>query len=409
MLKMMQPQPAVSHLCRIKTAISCVQMMGSCRTLSVMSNPLLLLSCNNKYRSRICKHIRGLRNLKAFHRKFSVSPKLSNFLKDPTVTYFQEGSSPTLHDGLSLLDRYIFVKTLVNLYEDVKDGIILDTAYADSRPGEDYDPAVPVIVGVHDTPGSHSDVVSILSTFAKVGCRTIAPTFPGHGNTQGLMRSFDDIFSHSTLERAVFLQDFLDTLGIEKVDLMIGVGAGCYPTLRLCAGVDSNNMYKSMALISPWPLTRPRYETNTDLVQSIQYLWERPFFRGPARLLLPAYKVGGVRTVREKVTSAYLLGNLDLAEASSLAFTAVTMNLPRLLLFGDLDPEVEPELYLEYAQQLEIPPENIRAFNGKLEAPALPGALSFTDAGYDLHLKHPGIISAYLLHLVQLFRPHIRI
>ena len=38
----------------------------------------------------------------------------------------------------------------------------------------------------------------------------------GHGNTQGLMRGFDDVFTHSTLERAMFLQDFLDTLGIEK-------------------------------------------------------------------------------------------------------------------------------------------------------------------------------------------------
>lgn len=325
------------------------------------------------------------------------------------VTYFQEGSSPVLHDGLSLLDRYIFVKTLVNLYEDVHEGIILDTAYADSRPGEEYDPAVPVIVGVHDTPGSHADMVPILSTFAKIGCRTIAPTFPGHGNTQGMMRSFDDIFSHSTLERAIFLQDFLDTLGIEKVDLMIGVGAGCYATLRLCAGSESPDAFRSMALISPWPLTRPRYETSPDLIQGIQYLWDRPFFRGPARLLLPAYKAGGVHTVREKITSAFLLGNLDLAEASSLAFTAVTLNLPRLLLYGNLDPEVEPELYLDYANQLEIPPQNIRTFDGKLEAPSLPGALSFTNSGYNLHLEHPGIISAYLLHLVQLFRPHIRI
>ncbi|GFO26811.1 hydrolase/acyltransferase-like protein [Plakobranchus ocellatus] len=342
-------------------------------------------------------------------RKFSSSPCLPLLwdIKNTNVTYFQEGSNLPLHDGLSLLDRYIFVKTLVNLYEDVPDGIILDAAYADSRPGEDYDPAVPVIVGIHDTPGSHADLLPILSTFAKVGCRTIAPTFPGHGNTQGLMRGFDDVFSHSTLERAMFLQDFLDTLGIEKVDLMIGVGAGCYPTLRLCAGSESYDMYKSMALISPWPLKRPRYEANSDLIKSIQFMWDRPFFRLPAKLLLPAYKVGNVQTVREKLTSAYLLGNLDLAEASSLAFTAVTLNLPRLLLFGDLDPEVEPELYLDFAQQLEIPPENIRAFSGKLGVPVLPGALSFTDGGYNLHLEHPGIISAYLMNLVQLFRPHI--
>lgn len=84
------------------------------------------------------------------------------------------------HDGKSLLHRYIFVKTLHNFYEDVPGGIILDTAYADSRPGDDFDPAVPVIVGLHDTPGSHQDLIPLLSTFAKLGCRTIAPTFPGN-------------------------------------------------------------------------------------------------------------------------------------------------------------------------------------------------------------------------------------
>ena len=178
----MQTQSAISHLCRRITAKTLDKKIGCLRALSVSSNTCLHHCCN-WLRSRPSKHKQYSvsRNQIALRRRISSSPTLSDFwgLKNANVTYFQEGSSPPLHDGLSLLDRYIFVKTLVNLYEDVSNGIILDTAYADSRPGEEYDPAVPVVVGIHDTPGTHSDVVSILSTFAKVGCRTIAPTFPG--------------------------------------------------------------------------------------------------------------------------------------------------------------------------------------------------------------------------------------
>lgn len=87
--------------------------------------------------------------------------------------------SSHIHDGKSLLDRFVYVKTLNDFYEDVPNGIVYDTAYADSRPNEEWDSSMPVIVGLHDSPGDHSDLVSFLDFFAKVGCRAVCPTFPG--------------------------------------------------------------------------------------------------------------------------------------------------------------------------------------------------------------------------------------
>ena len=175
---MMHSQSTVLQLCKLNIAKSFFQKMDSYQAFCALSSHCF---SRHKCMFRRTKNNSSSRKKNILRRKFSSSRSLSSFwnLKNPSVTYFQEGSSSSLHDGLSLLDRYIFVKTLVNFYEDVPDGIILDTAYADSRPGEEFDPAVPVIVGVHDTPGSHSELESILRTFAKVGCRTIAPTFPG--------------------------------------------------------------------------------------------------------------------------------------------------------------------------------------------------------------------------------------
>lgn len=114
-------------------------------------------------------------------RKLSTTRSIAIFWKDKISVQDTNkmNNSHTSHDGKSLVNRYIFVQTLDQFYEDVPDGIILDTAYADSRPGEAYDKHVPVVLGLHDTPGTHHDLLPILGTFAKLGCRTIAPTFPG--------------------------------------------------------------------------------------------------------------------------------------------------------------------------------------------------------------------------------------
>ncbi|CAL1547115.1 unnamed protein product [Lymnaea stagnalis] len=395
--------------------------------VSKFKSHLLLLSHFQKMKPRLTPHnfyswYNSSHNLLLKHRHsafssfctlrtFSSSSKAFLFWKETSnlTPSFQKVKTTSNHDGKTLVDRYIFVKTLDHFYEDVPNGIILDTAYADSRPGEDFDKNSPVILGLHDTPGSHHDLLPILGTFAKLGCRTVAPTFPGHGDTQGLMPGFDDIFSHSTSERSQFVHNFLADLGIERVDIIIALGAACYPAMRLCAGGDTNDFYRSMALISPWPLKRSRYEAHVDLSKKIQFLWDRPFLRPPAKLLLPVCKVGNVKNTRDKVTTAYLLNNLDLNEATGLALAAGIMNMPRFVMFGEQDHDVEKELYYDLVNKLEIPRANVSMFEGKLGSPLLPGALVFPEGGYDLLQKYSGIISICLLDLLKLFYPNIRI
>ncbi|KAH9518793.1 hypothetical protein Btru_006284 [Bulinus truncatus] len=344
-------------------------------------------------------------------RKLTTTQNFSLFWKDRKSDYELQNlnNSQTSHDGKSLVDRYIFVQTLVNYYEDVPNGVILDTAYADSCPGKEYERHMPVVLGLHDTPGTHHDLLSILGTFAKLGCRTIAPTFPDHGDTQNLLKGLDNVFCHSTMERALFIHDFINQLGIERVDMVVAVGAACYPALRLCAGGDSSEIYRSLALISPWPLSRLRYETDTELSRKIQYLWDRPLRRLQAKLLLSAYEFCKTQTVREKVTTAYLLNNLDLAEASGFALAAGILNIPRFVVFGELDHDVEKNVYYEFLDKLDIPHSNVSTFKGKLVSPLFPGALVFPEEGYDLHEKHSGYISMCLLNLLKLFHPQIQL
>ena len=39
----------------------------------------------------------------------------------------------------------------------------------------------------------------------------------GHGHTEGIIQSFNDVFTHSTCEKAEFVRDFLISLGVKKL------------------------------------------------------------------------------------------------------------------------------------------------------------------------------------------------
>jgi len=315
----------------------------------------------------------------------------------------------TLHDGRSVLDRFIFSKTLTNFYEDWKEGIVLDTAYADSQPNSDWSPSIPVVLALHDTPGCHNDLTPTLNTFAKLGCRVIAPSFPGHGLTQGVVASHDDIFTNSSAERALFVQDFLGNLGIERVDLIIGYGAASYTVLYLVSHLMDENFYRSFSLISPWLLTRPRYDPDSKLSNWLQSLWDRPMIRSPISLGMKAVSLGNAKTTQEKVNIAYVINNLDLEEAGGCAMALGATKIPRTVIFGGKDNETSKEEYLKLCEELAIPEQNIVAFQDKKKVtPLLPGGLVFPEGGYDLQSQHSVAITLYLQQIVSLYHPLVK-
>jgi pimeloyl-ACP methyl ester carboxylesterase len=61
-------------------------------------------------------------------------------------------------------------------------GVVFDTAYLDSHPAVGFNPDMPVLVALHDSPGSSTDLVPLLQPFVNLGYRVIAPDFPGEIN-----------------------------------------------------------------------------------------------------------------------------------------------------------------------------------------------------------------------------------
>ena len=81
-----------------------------------------------------------------------------------------------------LASRFLYVKSCVDYWVEFPMGVVFDTAYLDSHPAVGFNPDMPVLVALHDSPGSSTDLVPLLQPFVNLGYRVIAPDFPGEIN-----------------------------------------------------------------------------------------------------------------------------------------------------------------------------------------------------------------------------------
>lgn len=307
-----------------------------------------------------------------------------------------------------LWQRYIYVHTSIDRWEDIPGGVYFDAAYLDSSPGDKYNPAVPLVVGLHSTPGSFYDLQPVLEAFVKAGCRVVAPAFPGLGYTGGLQKQHDDVFTHSTDEKAEFVRDFLLNLGIKKADLLIAHGAAGYTALRLSGGIDTASMFKSAAFISPWPLQPFSATRRQNLLALLRDIWDIPFHRPIARRLSWFVPTSSKAGPLERITTVYTLQNVDFSEAGGLAFTLNNTNFPRVMFFAEDDDYVEPQLSYQLAELMGIEPARITKFTGQLERDQLnmfPSCMVFDKGGHHLQQTQAGIITPVLLNLLKSVRP----
>lgn len=127
-------------------------------------------------------------------------------------------------------------------------GVTFDVAYVDTHP--DAPPTKPTVVALHGCPGNHLDFKELTAFLDGKGVRVIAPNFPGYGWTPTDKYKY---FTHTQTEKAIFVTDFLDTINVKKVDLMIAHSAGVYPGLQL---YSHDARVASMVMINPGSLQR---------------------------------------------------------------------------------------------------------------------------------------------------------
>ncbi|PVD33946.1 hypothetical protein C0Q70_05208 [Pomacea canaliculata] len=310
-----------------------------------------------------------------------------------------------------LKQRFIYVQTSVERWQDIPGGVFLDTAYLDSSPGDRFNPGEPVVVGLHSSPGSFYDLQPLLDACVKSGCRVLAPSFPGHGLTEGVEKEYDDVFSHTTDEKAEFIIDFLSNLGVERVDLLIAHGAACYPAMQLAAGAKTSKIFKSAAFLSPWP-HQPFYAARTQkLLKLLGEMWERPFYRPLSRALSKLIPCASQCKSLQRMTLVNTLKVVDFSEVGGFAIAMDVKKYPFVMFFAEDDSYIQSKFSYELADLMGIQDNNIYHFTGQLQKGQVqnfPACFVFDKGGQNVHQMYSGIITAVILELLNAVYPKLR-
>lgn len=308
--------------------------------------------------------------------------------------------------------RYVFVRTCVDFWMDIPVGVMFDTAYFDTHPGINTNPDTPVIVALHDTPGSLNDMIPILQPFCNLGYRVVAPNFPDSTHTRGMSKYDDTTFSGKTDERVTFIHDFLKTIGIERIDMLIGQGSGCNTVISYTANLLNKHAVRSIALISPIGHKPSKALKAYPAVLEFEQLWNQStLFKFPLRLSLEIssfHKFPVLRTYRQRDRLKVMLhfAGFQYEWLNSDSFGIGSSSIPRLMTYNLNNKLVDEDLMEEYTELLGIPTTNIchcgtgeQVKHEKNDNSALK-CVAFEDKDYTLN-KYAGQLTLLLQDLLK--------
>lgn len=148
--------------------------------------------------------------------------------------------------------QHIWVASNVNRFEEQPFGVGFNVGFIDTAHGLSLKEKanMPIILAVHGIPGTHEDLAHFLERYAQQGFRVIIPNLPSFGITTFIERSTMRYFSHSTEEQVDFIVQFLSTLGVSKLHLVVGHSVGTLPLTVLCAK-STKSIIKGAVFLCP--------------------------------------------------------------------------------------------------------------------------------------------------------------
>ncbi|XP_033752800.1 uncharacterized protein LOC117336400 [Pecten maximus] len=229
-------------------------------------------------------------------------------------------------------------------------------------------PDVPLVLALHDSPGTAEDLLPVLNLLARLGYRVIAPNFPGYGKTKWLNWKEWNVFTGALDEKMLFVFDFQSALDIRRVDVVLGHGLGCSTCIAL-VGTDSN-IYRSTALLCPAEHTalkptrgRLRYQNALRLSNFWEMLQTRPFVWLYMMLMKGSYGYSGY-TSMQVIDAARTIAGSRYKTLQAFMVRLQMQDLPcRVVYHGVEDSKVPPEVSRMYAELLGIKPDEFLVYH----------------------------------------------
>lgn len=181
------------------------------------------------------------------------------------------------------------------------------------------------------------------------------------------------VFRHSVHEKAEFLKDFLKTINVPKIDMLVTHSSACYPGLKLWKDDDGPEV-KSIALINASGHRRIRAMKPAWFIDGSVHVYMNPVGRWIYRKIAPiVFKAMNVPVKIENIDnvllSATTVYHSEVQNLPTYLEAVKDRQVPLLFVFSENDKLVESKVFYEMTEMLDAKESHFARFDkeGNLE------------------------------------------
>ena len=274
---------------------------------------------------------------------------------DPTEQPKRNAVSSGSKDPWKL--RYKYITTSVQRINVRPQGVTYNVGYVDTGADWHYSQrnSANTILAIHGLPSQHTDMLPIVQPFHEQGCRVIAVNLPGYNHSLPVSPDDERFFHQSTVEITEFLLNFLRTLKVKSVEVLVAHSAGSLPATVLSG---SSDVIKSFMTICPYPgHTPPKGEIQQKCLRLLFKIHDSPLFLGRMliRFLIPSINRLVTRFAESdptRLVNVYRnMTNMDFKLLQSLAMELEMKQLPLVFAYSSNDSFMPRKHSEEWAER----------------------------------------------------------
>lgn len=270
----------------------------------------------------------------------------------------------------------------------------VDTGYKTESTGE-ISTDQPVVVALHGSPGSYENFSYMTSFIHNHGARVIAPNFPD------LLAREKREFRHSSEEKRELIKDFLTTINVPRVDMLMCHSSALFPGLLMCLE-NQRPVINSLCLINPTAFDYPRSLKPLWIITLLSHMFEFPVGKTLASMGANAF-VSSKKNLKAGCTLDHMLSGFTLVSSNAPQGAhhfqdVLDRNLPVLLAFSENDKLIHKKSLYKMAHMM-IDESEVRKYNKDGELETRGGShptrkvLAFENGTHFLFFKYPQILS----------------
>jgi len=308
--------------------------------------------------------------------------------------------------------KNVEITTLSNFYKEQPNGLKFNVQYCDTKDYVGNQDSLTILC-LHGSPGTHKDWEPYVEKLTKnLNVRIVAPSLPNFSATDKYPQ-----YLHKVEEKAIYLNDFLKKVDIDKVDMLLTHSSGVYPSLFLWNNLRDmpDNRLKeigSFSFFSPPGFRRIKAMRPKWFTQSCGDFYCTKFGRSLLRMTGPKiFKLAGVNMKLDNIDDLFIACvtmNNTREQLLEDHFKLINkMQLPVFYSFSEDDRLIEKEIFYECLDKLNLDKKDLVKYNKDTELSQLGDlskinkAISFSKGGHYCFLKHHQIISNYLIDFIQ--------